>query len=292
MGVSPLGNWGGGCYKNRFSDTVVHEQQHRNQFTGQLFSCSGVLDSDFSDSDVDIWGEDYPFFIKPNLKFDDDVIVERLPRFLRYPGDNEERTLSNTIDCKLLVRNIPPSNPLSLKGRAAARKVSLKLHLQREQDNQQYDFQLIWLLGNNPLVLDEIANDGQPVPVYFLRFEPEKAQIWIPTGPVFEPGKYGHQVIPPGTYNLTLLVGSIRWEKEGVNLPDFLKERTREPDLARYCREDDGYVVYFDRQQYDDEGYGLVITCRGAISLERVKKLFADYKPAEMWVNGEPFEGT
>lgn len=56
--------------------------------------------------------------------------------------------------------------------------------------------------------------------------------------------------------------------------------------------EDGGYVIYFDRETHDEESYSTVITCQGAIKSERQKKLFDEYEPNEMFVNGELFDGT
>lgn len=241
-------------------------------------------------SDLQIVGKHEIEELRPNLMFDDAIIIERQPRFLRFPGDNEEQTLSNMIDCYVTICNIPLNKSEKPDGKASARKVPIKLHLQRESDNKSYDLQLIWLRENNPYFLDEIPNDGQPIPVYFLRFEPEKAQIWVPIGPVLAPGDYGHEVILPGVYDLRLMVGSAIWEMKSVKLPDFLNKEAKPSEKATYCRDNGGYVVYVDQERYSEEGYDIVINCDGAIPQQRLEELFKKYKPFRMLVNGEPWE--
>jgi hypothetical protein len=74
-----------------------------------------------------------------------------------------------------------------------------------------------------------------------------------------------------------------------VTLPDFLNKEAKNSEMADYCRDNGGYVVYIDQERFWDEGYEIVICCGGAISQQRLEVLFENYRPSRMLVNGEPW---
>ncbi len=207
----------GGRFKYEAIDSNRYEQRHSDRtFRFRLFGINlWGDDGDFSSSDADIWGENTPFFFQPNLMFDDDIRFEKE---------------ANTIFCSIYVRNTPPQGLFKwfkLKGKTSAKRVRIRLLAKEAGATEATTFRLIWLIENNPIALDEIPNDGEPFPVWFLKIEGAEHVLKVPTGPVAAIGTYYHSTLKHGTYDLTLIVGTTRKELGRFKLPDDLLERAR-----------------------------------------------------------------
>ncbi len=203
-------------------NTYRHEQFHADRtFRFRIFGVNlWGDDGDFSSSDADIRRENTPFFFQPNLIFDDEISF----------GKEE-----NTVYCSINVRNVPPRDIFRWfrrKGRASARRVRIRLLAKELEAKEATTFRLIWLIENNPIALDEIPNDGQPFPVWFLKISGAEHVLLIPTGPILGPQAYLHSRLKSGTYDLTLIVGTTTKELGRFILPDDLLKKAQASGLS------------------------------------------------------------
>ncbi len=210
-----------------------------------------------------------------------------MPRFLKLPGHLEELTPTNTVNCRVSVRNVAPTGFLRwfrLKGRVSAKNVRLKLVMEREGHEKQV-LDLLWLLQNNPMALPEIGNDGEPVPVYFLRIDLEGHYLFVPTGP----NQMDVKPIPHGKYKLGLVVGQEKADLGTFKLPEDLMALAQEYDNAVWAEENGGYAVYVEKSLE-----GIQMQCKGTIDDARILKLRDDYMrqhnvTPKIIVNGNPW---
>lgn len=226
------------------------------------------------------------YFIKPNLKIHQGLSIEKVPRFLKYPGHLQEQTLPNMVYCGTLIENERPSGRfpfLKAGGRASADNIQVGLKATNAEGWTQ-EQQLLWLLGTNPLTLS--FQPGDKFPIHFLTISLEGHEMFIPTTPLGEPGKWLGPLLPPGVYDLYLRPTGGQWASIGrFTLPrDFLAQ-AHEAVTSTHARENGGYVIYFEKT-----ADGVQINYQGKVDGQRLAKLDRDYKPARIMVNGNPWK--
>ncbi len=219
--------------------------------------------------------------IRPNLRLDKQIVVDREPRFLKYPGHLQAQTRTNLAYCKLTIQNVKPSGRLKKlrgKGRGTAH-VSMTLRVTNAEGKAE-EFRLLWLVSSNPSLLPIAPGEG--VPVHFLTIDMEGHEMLVPTVSAGEPGKWSGSLLVPGTYELELKWSGGEWVSLGrYDLPREMLSRAHVIEVARYAEEHGGYCIYFDKVET-----GVRIEVKGDYPEAGIIDLYDRNNPTQMLVNG------
>lgn len=268
----------------KYTDTEYrnYEQQYSSGFFWH-FHVNGVRGfiRNFSDSDVDIWGENYPFFFKPNIVIKPRIIAARMPLRVRY-GQKLLRQ-DNIIDCRVEVANIPPkghSRFFKSKGKISARNVTATLLTNIVGQKEQVFRPLRWIgVSGAPTYLPELPNDGTPVPLHFLQIRLDDHEMM--TVDVRGP-KHVIHYLPPNTYHLWIKAGETQCYLGQYKLPEDLISIAAEPEDVAYAVSSGGYAVYLEKT----EG-GLLINWNGVMEYTQLAELVELYNPKQVLHNGK-----
>lgn len=223
-----------------------------------------------------------PFFFKPNIVIDPQIIAEKLPLWMKY--GRSVTADRNVIGCCVQVRNVPPKGYrrfFTAKGKASARHLGAALLTQAVGEPMAFIAPLRWIaLVERPALLPELPNDGMPIPVHFLEIRLDDHSIVVADSP---DDTIIHYLLP-NEYDLSIRVGKELCKLGRFKLPEDLVSIAKKKERAMYAVQSGGYVVYLEK-----DGDDVVLNCEGKITDEELTKLNEQHHPSRILLNSKPY---